>query len=322
MSYYLLLGAGFSKNWGGLLASEVFNDLLSADELDEFTRNLLYRANEPKGGGFEAVLAKLQGATDAENVKRYNTLISVLAGIFNAMGQAYMQRQFEFSGQPDAQRSITPFLGRFTTIFTTNQDTLLEQKYIPASNIQRPAHLPGVKFTNPGVMQGSIYDRIAIMEPNPSEFRLSPQMQPVIKLHGSVNWVESNVGQRILIMGGAKSALIKRYSLLTWYHEEFRKALTQPNARLMVMGYSFSDEYLNEVILDAAKNHQLKIFIVDPAGVAIIDKRDKSASIPQPIEELQECLEKRLIGISTRYISSAFNDDTVENARLFRFFDQ
>ena len=107
----LLLGAGFSKNSGGLLASEVFNDLLSADELDEFTRNLLYRANEPKGGGFEAVLAKLQGATDAENVKRYNTLISVLAGIFNAMGQAYMQRQFEFSGQPDAQRSITPFLG-------------------------------------------------------------------------------------------------------------------------------------------------------------------------------------------------------------------
>ena len=98
--------------------------------------------------------------------------------------------------------------------------------------------------------------------------------------------------------------------------------MTQPNARLMVMGYSFSDEYLNEVILDVAKNHQLKIFIADPAGVAIIDKRDKSASIPQPIEELQECLEKRLIGISTRYISSTFNDDTVENARLFRFFDQ
>jgi hypothetical protein len=65
----------------------------------------------------------------------------------------------------------------------------------------------------------------------------------------------------------------------------------------------------------------LKIFIVDPAGVAIIDKRDRSASIPQPIEELQECLEKRLIGMSTRYISSTFNDDAVENARLFRFFD-
>jgi hypothetical protein len=87
MSHYLLLGAGFSKNWGGLLASEVFNDLLSADELDEFTRNLLYRANEPKGGGFEAVLAKLQGATDAENVKRYNTLISVWRGSLTPWGK-------------------------------------------------------------------------------------------------------------------------------------------------------------------------------------------------------------------------------------------
>jgi hypothetical protein len=63
----------------------------------------------------------------------------------------------------------------------------------------------------------------------------------------------------------------------------------------------------------------LKIFIVDPAGVAIIDKRDKSASIPQPIEELQECLEKRLIGTSTRYISSTFNDDTVESQAITIF---
>lgn len=46
--------------------------------------------------------------------------------------------------------------------------------------------------------------------------------------------------------------------------------MTQPNSRLMVMGYSFSDEHLNEVILDAVKNYNLKIFIVDPAGLAIL----------------------------------------------------
>ena len=47
------------------------------------------------------------------------------------MGQGYMQRRFEFSPQPDANRCVRAFLDRFTTIFTTNQDTLLEQKYIP-----------------------------------------------------------------------------------------------------------------------------------------------------------------------------------------------
>jgi hypothetical protein len=84
--------------------------LLSADELDDYTRDLLYRANEPRGGGFEAVLARLQGATDATDVKRCEVLTSVLAGIFNMMGQGYMQRQFEFSSAPDIRYSLAPSL--------------------------------------------------------------------------------------------------------------------------------------------------------------------------------------------------------------------
>jgi hypothetical protein len=320
MTHLLLTGAGFSKNWGGLLASEVFNDLLSATELDDLTRDMLYRANEPRGGGFEAVLARLQGATDAANMKRCDVLTSVLAGIFSMMGLAYMQRQFEFAAMPDTRYSLAPFLARFDTIFTTNQDTLIEQKYMPGPGPSRRTHIPGLKFMNPSAMTGSLQDRIALMEPNPSDFQLSPSIQPYIKLHGSVNWMESNVGQRMLIMGGAKTALIKRYPLLNWYQEEFREALMQPGARLMVMGYSFSDEHINEAILTAAKDSDLKLFIVDPAGINIIDKRDKSAAIPIPKEEFQEVLERRIIGISTRPISSTFNDDIVENGRLGKFF--
>jgi hypothetical protein len=319
MTHLLLTGAGFSKNWGGLLASEVFNDLLSASELDQTTRDMLYKANEPRGGGFEAVLARLQGATDAANVKRCETLTSVLAGIFNMMGGAYMQRQFQFAAIPDTRYSLTPFLGRFDTIFTLNQDTLIEQKYLPGLPTRR-AHLPGLKFMNPSAMTGAVQDKFAMMEPNPSDFQLSPSIQPYIKLHGSVNWMESNTGQRLLIMGGAKTALIGRFPLLKWYQDEFREALMQPGARLMVMGYSFSDEHINDAIFSAAKNSALKLFIVDPAGVNIIDKRDKSAAIPIPKEALQEVLERQIVGVSTRPISSTFNDDIVENGRLARFF--
>ena len=88
----------------------------------------------------------------------------------------------------------------------------------------------------------------------------------------------------------------------------------------MVMGYSFSDEHINEAILAAINASDLKVFIVDPACLGIIDKRDKSTAIPQPKEELQELLEKRIIGLSTRPISSTFNNDTVENARFAKFF--
>lgn len=58
-------------------------------------------------------------------------------------------------------------------------------------------------------------------------------------------------------MGGAKTALIGRFPLLKWYQDEFRKALMQPGARLMVMGYSFSDDHINDAIFTAAKNSAL-----------------------------------------------------------------
>jgi hypothetical protein len=37
MPYYLLTGAGFSRNWGGWLANEAFEYLLGAPEIDDYT---------------------------------------------------------------------------------------------------------------------------------------------------------------------------------------------------------------------------------------------------------------------------------------------
>jgi hypothetical protein len=68
---------------------------------------------------------------DDDGKRRYNLLTSALVGMFNGMGQAFMRREFEFRNPPDARYSFTSFLMRFDAIFTPNQDTLLEQKYIP-----------------------------------------------------------------------------------------------------------------------------------------------------------------------------------------------
>lgn len=53
----LLLGAGFSRNWGGWLADEVFEFLLGSPHVDDQLRSLLlsYRTK-----GFEAALDHLQ----------------------------------------------------------------------------------------------------------------------------------------------------------------------------------------------------------------------------------------------------------------------
>src|SRR5262245_36179766 len=130
MTHILLTGAGFSRNWGGMLADDIFQYLLGCDELDDELRRLLWR-NRNNSGGFEDVLADLQLATDADGKHRYNILTSALVGMFNGLGLAFMQREFEFRNPPDTRYSMGSFLQRFDAIFTLNQDTLLEQKYIP-----------------------------------------------------------------------------------------------------------------------------------------------------------------------------------------------
>jgi hypothetical protein len=317
MTRILLTGAGFSYNWGGMLASEVSQYLLGCSEVDEELRRLLW-----VDGDFEDVLAALQRATDDQGKRRYNVLMSALAGMFNGMGLAFMQREFEFRNPPDTRYSLASFLMRFDAIFTLNQDTLLEQKYVPFVGPPKwgRTHLPGLKLLGNPQLTGSPHDRIAVMEPNPSDFKLAPGVQPYIKLHGSCNWNDGPSGARILIMGGHKAISIGQFSILTWYHQEFRNMLMRPGARLMVIGYSFSDAHINDAIMEAIKLSDLRIFLVDPAGAKILDKRDPRAVIQDRPGPLLDTIPPRVIGMSQRPITSTFKDDTVEHGNLCRFF--
>ncbi len=58
MNAILLLGAGFSRNWGGWLANEAFEYLLGCREIDTETRERLL--SHKNTDGFEGMLAELQ----------------------------------------------------------------------------------------------------------------------------------------------------------------------------------------------------------------------------------------------------------------------
>ena len=58
MAHVLLTGAGFSRNWGGWLATEAFEYLIGCPEVDEPLRRLLWK-HKSRGGGFEDALAEL-----------------------------------------------------------------------------------------------------------------------------------------------------------------------------------------------------------------------------------------------------------------------
>jgi hypothetical protein len=308
MTRILLTGAGFSRNWGGWLASEAFEYLLGCSEIDQETRNLLWRSKD-SGGGFEDTLADLAAMNDDEGRRRLTDLTAALVGMFNAMSQGFKQRQFEF--QPKAGYTVKAFLEQFHAIFTLNQDTLLELCYLDDAG----SRMPGIKPLSsiPGTPQADV----TVWEPDPNNFKLAPRSY--VKLHGSCNWNAGPSGGRILIMGGQKAISIDQFPILTWYHKLFREFLLRPDARLMVIGYSFGDDHINKAIGDGVDKGHLKLFIIDPLGVDVLDDKRKKVIGPRR-QEPMELLARSVIGASRRPLTSIFNDDVVEHARVMKFF--
>jgi hypothetical protein len=58
--------------------------------------------------------------------------------------------------------------------------------------------LPGMKlFGPPPHTHGSIFDKICMMTPDLSTYRIDAQFQPYFKLHGSINWVIDESSARL-----------------------------------------------------------------------------------------------------------------------------
>jgi hypothetical protein len=319
-NFILLTGAGFSRNWGGWLASEAFEYLLGCPEVDAGLRDLLWR--QKRVGGFEGALAKLQqehhsGSTSLD--PQLANLQKALLRMFADMDAAFGRVQFEF--QNSREYLIALFLTRFHAIFTLNQDLLLERHYLNDNvsllSAQRwdGAHIPGMRrIAAPASAHGN--PNLGRWEPV-GNFSLEPRLQPFFKLHGSSNWVGSETND-LLVLGGNKRSIIEQFPILKWSHEQFSSYLSQPNTRLMVIGYSFADEHINDIIRKAAAAETLDLFVIDPLGVDVIDK-NRNAQIYRP-DDLAQVLWPRVIGSSRRSLREIFGYDRAEHDKVMRFF--
>jgi hypothetical protein len=318
MPHYLLTGAGFSRNWGGWLANEAFEYLLGASGIDQYLRDILWKA-KLRGEGFEGALSIVQGtyasSKSPENKQRLDAITNALIGMFTAMQAAFSRQNFN-----DGDLRLQRFLAHFDAIFTLNHDTFLETHYAgPVRWSERwgGSYLPYMKFieTPPQVY------RSMLREPLTQDATFTPQenYQLIYKLHGSYNWFAEPNGERLLVMGGNKIGSIQAFKALTKYQEDCQTMLSQPDAHLMIIGYSFGDGHINSIIRDAATKG-LKTFIIDPFGVDVIDKRNTKAQIPEPITELMNALMPGLIGASRRPLNETLFRDLVENEKVMRFF--
>jgi hypothetical protein len=323
MSYVLLTGAGFSRNWGGWLAYEAFEYLLGCSENTPVIRNELWKA-KINGSGFEGALDALRALYTTHNDERHETELRTFEGMllsmFCTMNNSYATLDFEpgrnlatLGPQPTLVRD---FLCRFDKIFTLNQDTLLEQHY-QNSSLRDGSADRWVALETPSVHElktpgGGASAPPGMYTPALPPFSITEGRQPYFKLHGSSNW-RTGKGS-LLIMGGNKSADISASELLSWYEQQFREALREPGARLMVIGYGFADTHINDHIQKGAAAG-MKLFIIDPEGVDAVD-RPKSRNL----YNFGSSLHGSFIGASRRDFLTTLSRDAVECSKVMRFF--
>jgi hypothetical protein len=87
----------------------------------------------------------------------------------------------------------------------------------------------------------------------------------------------------------------------------------------VIIGYSFNDEHINER-LSRAVVQGTRLFIIDPSGVDIIDKRVKAPGIiPQPVTPLMESLMNAVDGASRRDLNRTFSGDNIDRGKIEHF---
>ena len=259
----LLVGAGFSRNWGGLLANEVAGRIMAHPAVKARPQLRPLILHEPT---FEDALeTSRSGPFEAADAAAMETAIKAA---FDDMDADYRD-----PNPPVLGATVNDFVGRFCPgpvgigtgyVFSLNQDLLLERIYGTIVTRQKLS-IPGITWRD----RPPLFPAGAQAIPLASLVDLSAGEPPLlrnfnhIKLHGSINWRSSD-GSSSMVMGRRKPQIIARFPLIDWYHQVFEQVLFSGDVRLMVIGYGWGDEHINDPIAEAVQNCGLQIYSWNP----------------------------------------------------------
>ncbi len=275
--YVLLTGAGFTHNYGGFLAnrmwSEIHNRYLKlATKLETDKLKIAIKKTFNYEDLYEDVLRPSEFTDDEKNM-----FFKAVMGAYDVLDDVIREfRQEFYSSDVLDLNKLRNFFERLSGkpkergfFFTLNQDLFIE-RYCYGGNIG--PSLPGLQVENKRFaskesrpLQEIGYVRITRDESadyQQIDFKNQSKLF-YVKLHGSYDWRDDD-NQEILIIGTNKPSKISSNPILSWYFSLFKSVMSIPNMRLMVIGYGFKDKHINEVIAKAAKEYNLKIYILNP----------------------------------------------------------
>lgn len=303
----LLTGAGFTKNFGGFLAEEMWAQILVHPEVQKEWKVIEFMHNE---FNYEKVYYEIMHGHSYLSLPQYKTAIN------NAVMQIYQNLDYRIhNNHPDSHEGIFQLINLFKgnedevgLVFSLNQDLYIERLFIHKSI--EDLMLPGLD--NDPYKTGwqkyiNTYDYDYLKLENKIAIRLPVKKLNYIKLHGSCNW-NSQDGSNAIVIGLNKKDAIDREPLLKKYYRVFREALFQKDVKLLVIGYGFGDDHINEIIsnsLESIDNNEerMKLYVVSPEPPSEFKKRlceprglGENESEYREIEEIGRRIFDRLAG--------------------------
>ncbi len=269
----LLTGAGFSKNFGGLLAREMWSLILNQPEIaasDKLRRCLLENLN------YEQVYDTVTTSEDY-TIDEKAAFTAALAKAYFELDNAIRFEPMKHSGQSTGMLRV--FLDHFRPsgrerafFFTLNQDLLVERFYSPHDSLLK---IPGLghpdwftlRFGQPLTSKDEItlLGETAVNKLREQFWAKGSGIQNFVylKLHGSYGW-RTRDASSAMVIGTAKTSVIEKEPLLRWYLALFKTITSHSDQLLVVIGYGFMDEHINDVIADAIRDAGLRVHVISP----------------------------------------------------------
>jgi hypothetical protein len=264
MNAVLLTGAGFTKTFGGYLASEMWATILNQPDIQD-SPELLKKIRDADNLDYETCYEEIQANGTDQEKRDFNAAIR---GAFKEMDDNIRTRK---PREPSLAccKFITQIVQdqKPSFIFTLNQDMFFERFHdrdkitvVPGM----PDHLS--RFKEQADEDSSNF-RLRLptaeaLEPRVESFKKERAQIAYVKLHGSQGWL-SHDGSDAMVIGTQKADRIEKEPLLKWYVSLFREVINRPRTRLLMVGYGFGDSHINQCIADAIGSG-LKLHVISP----------------------------------------------------------
>ena len=264
MNAVLLTGAGFTKTFGGYLASEMWGTILNQQEIQD-SPELLKGMRDLENLDYEMFYEDVQSNGTQQEKKDLNAAIRSAFREMDDNIRTYKPKSVSHSCCGLITRIVQDQTPSF--IFTLNQDLFFE-RYHSREKITVFPGLPNHINLFEEADQNST--EFAMRLPTTQELELQrPKLFKkgfaqiaYVKLHGSQGWL-SHDGSDVMVIGTQKESRIQNEPLLNWYFSLFDEVINRPQTRLLTIGHGFGDRHVNECIVNAIRNG-LKLYVISP----------------------------------------------------------